>query len=140
MAELQVGLKHRESIKIDQSLLVPALPPIFSGMDDMPPVFATCYLVSFTEWTCIQALKPYYLPGQRSVGTYLSINHTAASTPGMTVTIEVELVELKGRLMQFKVTARDDKDIISEGTHGRALIDLAQFMAKVAEKAAGIQS
>jgi fluoroacetyl-CoA thioesterase len=138
MAELQVGLTHSESIKIDRSLLVPALPPIFSGMDDMPPVFATCYLVSFTEWTCIQALKPYYLPGQRSVGTYVNLNHIAVSTPGMTVTIEVELVELKGKLMQFKVTARDDKEIISEGFHGRALIDLAKFMAKAQEKAAGI--
>jgi fluoroacetyl-CoA thioesterase len=118
-------------------LLVPALPRVFTGMDEMPPVFATAYLISSTEWTCIQGLKPYYKPGQRTVGTYVDMNHIAATVSGMTVTVEVELVELKGKLMKFKVVARDDKEIISEGFHGRAFIDLDKFMVKVKEKAAG---
>jgi predicted thioesterase len=46
-------------------------------------------------------------------------------------------VELKGKLMKFKLLARDDKEIISQGFHGRAFIDLDKFMVKVREKAAG---
>jgi fluoroacetyl-CoA thioesterase len=140
MAELQAGFKHSERIIIDKTLLVPALPALFTGMEEMPPVFATAYLLASVEWTCIQGLKPYYQPGQRTVGTYADLKHIAATVAGMSVTVEVELVELKGKLMKFKVSARDDQEIIAEGFHGRAFIDLDKFMVNVEKKAARQQS
>ena len=132
---LEVGLKFSKSIKVDESLTVPHISPLLSGMDTMPPVFATAYLVAFTEWTCIQALKPYINAEQRTVGTHVNMNHTAATPIGMTITVEVELVELKGKLMQFKVTASDDKEIISEGMHGRAIIEYDKFISRIQQKA-----
>ncbi len=37
----------------------------------------------------------------------------------------------------FKVSAHDGTDLIGEGTHERALIDLARFEARVAAKQQG---
>ncbi|MDG3441364.1 hypothetical protein [Nitrospirillum amazonense] len=43
---LQPGLRHSESLTVDASMLVPALPAAFGGFHDMPPVFATALVVS----------------------------------------------------------------------------------------------
>ena len=137
-AKLEVGLKLSKSIKVDESLTVPHISPLFTGMDTMPPVFATAYLVAFIEWTCIQALKPYISAGQRTVGTHVNMSHIAATPIGMTVTVEVELAELTGKVMSFKVTACDDKEIISEGLHGRAIIEYDKFVGRIQQKATAL--
>jgi fluoroacetyl-CoA thioesterase len=48
----------------------------------------------------------------------------------MKATATIELVEIKGRILRFKVTCRDERDLISEGFHERALINTAKFMEK----------
>ena len=63
------------------------------------------------------------------------ISHLAATPIGMTVTAEVELVELRGRKLRFTVSCRDDADLIGEGFHERAVIDHPKFMARVSAKA-----
>jgi hypothetical protein len=57
--ELKAGLKHTQSMTVDESLTAPTASKAFAGFADTPPVFATAFLVGFTEWTCIEALKPY---------------------------------------------------------------------------------
>jgi fluoroacetyl-CoA thioesterase len=47
------------------------------------------------------------------------------------VTCDVELVEVEGRKLRFKVACRDDKGPIGEGFHERALIDMAKFLARL---------
>ena len=42
---------------------------------------------------------------------------------------------MDGRRLTFTVTAHDGTDLIGEGTHERALIDLGRFEAKVKAKA-----
>jgi predicted thioesterase len=39
--------------------------------------------------------------------------------------------------LTFKFRAFDENDVISEGTHERALINVERFAARVAAKAAG---
>jgi fluoroacetyl-CoA thioesterase len=53
----------------------------------------------------------------------------------MTVTVEVELVEVEGKRLRFKVEARDDKDVIGRGHHERFVIDEAKFLARLEVKA-----
>lgn len=127
-----VGLTHSATIRVTPELTVPALPAF--DLVDMPPVFATAYLVAFIETTCIAAMKPHLGPGQHSVGTRVDVSHLAATPVGMTVTAMVELVAVEGRKLRFKVSCRDEKDLIGEGLHERAVIDVAKFMARVAAK------
>ena len=134
MAEkLAIGLKLNNSTMVSAALTVPNLSAEFGDFKDMPPVFATPYLVAFIEYTCLTGLKPLLGAGERTVGTSISISHSAATPVGMKVFCEAELIELKGKLMQFKITCRDENQIISEGTHGRAIIDYEKFMSRLGQ-------
>jgi fluoroacetyl-CoA thioesterase len=132
-----VGLCHSATLLVDESLTVPEVSRHFAGFRDMPPVFATAFLVGFIEATCIEALAPWLDAGQGSVGTYVDISHVAATPAGMIVTAEVELIGVEGRSLHFRVSARDERDLIGEGEHRRAIIDRGRFIAKVQEKAGG---
>jgi fluoroacetyl-CoA thioesterase len=130
-----VGLRHSLTIRVDESLTVPRLAPAF-GFDDMPPVFATAYLVGFVEATCIDALKPYLADGEKTLGVHVDLSHSAATPVGLTVTAEVELVAAEGGRLRFRVECRDELDAICAGFHDRYLIDAAKFMERVQRKQA----
>jgi fluoroacetyl-CoA thioesterase len=126
-----VGLKHSQSLEVGPDLTVPAVSRHLAHFQDMPAVFATAFMVAFIEDTCVAALKPHFAPGQKSVGTRVDVSHLAATPVGRTVTCAVELVEVEGRKLKFKVACRDDKGPIGEGFHERALIDVAKFLARL---------
>ena len=109
---------------MDESLTVPSVAESHFAFSDMPPVFATAFLVGFVEWACIQMLKPYLAPAQRTVGVHVDLSHNAATPIGIKVTAEVELVERNDRKLRFKVIVRDDAEVISEGFHERYIIDV----------------
>lgn len=99
-------------------------------------VFATPEMVRLMERAAVNALAPHLAPGQQSVGTMVNVRHLAATPVGATVIAQAELVAVDGRRLTFRVSAHDGTETIGEGTHERALIDLARFEAKVAPKAA----
>ncbi len=98
-------------------------------------VFATPEMVRLMERAAVNALKPYLAPGQQSVGTMVHVRHLAATPLGATVTARARLIAVEGRRLTFEVSAHDGADLIGEGTHERALIDLARFEARVKAKA-----
>ena len=128
---LSVGLKHSQSVKVSADLTVPTVSRHLAHFQDMPPVFATAFLVAFIEDTCVAALRPHFTPGQKSVGTHVNVSHAAATPIGRTVTCDIELVEVEGRKLKFKVACRDDNGPIGEGFHERALIDLEKFLVRL---------
>jgi fluoroacetyl-CoA thioesterase len=101
----------------------------------MPKVFATGFMIVLMEWVCVQLITPHLDPGEGSLGTHVNVSHLAATPPGMTVTVDVELAEVDGRKLTFKVSAHDGADLIGEGTHGRAVVAWDKFNARVAQKA-----
>jgi fluoroacetyl-CoA thioesterase len=103
----------------------------------MPAVFATAQMIAFVEWTCVAALAPYLAPHQRTVGTRVDMSHLAATPIGMTVTADIELVEIDGRRLRFKASCRDEIDVIGEGFHERAIIDHDRFIQRLARKGRG---
>ena len=113
---------------------VPAQARHFDPHTEMPPVFATAQMIAFVEWTCVWAVAPYLAPEQRTVGTRVEMTHTAATPIGMTVTAEVELIEIRDRTLRFKVACRDEREPIGEGFHERTLVDNDRFMARLARK------
>ena len=137
MADLKVGLRHRKTIRVEPGLTVPEVSPAFGEFRDMPPVFATAYMVGFVEATCIEGMKPYLTTGQGSVGIHVDMSHAAATPVGMDVTAEVELVAVEGRRLRFRVECRDEKDVIGTGFHERFVIDVPKFLARVEAKARG---
>ena len=133
------GITQTLSLQVNDKLLVTAFAPHFSGFADLPPVFATAFMVGFMEWACIEALKPYLEDGQNTVGTHVYLSHVAPTPLGMPkeirVTAHVELVDVKDRTLRFRVDCYDECDLIGSGFHERTVIDTVRFMAKVHKKA-----
>jgi mannose-6-phosphate isomerase-like protein (cupin superfamily) len=64
------------------------------------------------------------------------VTHTAATPPGLTVTVRVRVEQVEGRRIAFRVSAHDGVDAVGEGTHQRVVNDPARFTAKALRKAA----
>jgi predicted thioesterase len=68
--------------------------------------------------------------GKFSIGLRLSHDR---STPGKGYFL-AEVTGVTDRRVQFRVEAWDEKEKIGEGAHERAIVNVARFAAKLAEK------
>ncbi|HEY9447708.1 MAG TPA: thioesterase family protein [Burkholderiales bacterium] len=132
---LKAGLKHSFSYKVPENKTVPYTYPESPIIAAMPKVFATGFMIVLMEWTCTQLLGEHLDPGEGSLGIHVDVSHLAATPPGMTVKVDVEVTEVDGRKITFKVSAHDGIDLIGEGRHERVVVAWDRFNAKVAEKA-----
>jgi fluoroacetyl-CoA thioesterase len=98
-------------------------------------VFSTPRMVGLMETAAVAALRGHLPEGSSSVGTELNIRHLAATPVGFEVTATAELMEVSGRRLTFRVSARDSVELVGEGTHVRAVIDAARFEQKARDKA-----
>ncbi len=132
---LKPGLKFEHKFVVPTSKTVPALYPEAEEFLEMPEVFATGFMVGFLEWACIKCINPHIdWPAEQTLGTHINVSHLAATPPGLEVTANVELVEVNGRRLVFRVEAHDGVDVISKGLHERVIVDKERFQAKVGEK------
>jgi fluoroacetyl-CoA thioesterase len=132
---LKPGLKHSFSYQVPENKTVPFTYPESPEIAAMPKVFATGFMIVLMEWTCLQLLAPHLDAGEGSLGIHVDVSHAAATPPGMTVTVEAEVIEVAGRKVTFKVHAHDGIDVIGEGRHQRAVVPWETFNYRVAEKA-----
>jgi fluoroacetyl-CoA thioesterase len=133
---LQPGLIFEFSFSIPENKTVPFLYPESPEFQVMPKVLATGFMVGLFEWACIRAINPHIdWPLEQSVVTDIKLSHTAATPPGLEVTVKGSLDKVEGRKLTFSLAADDGVDRISEGTHERFVIDAARFNRKVADKA-----
>ena len=132
---LKPGLTHRHSFKISNNQIVPRLYPESDLFLGMPHVFATGYMVGLLEWACIELLRSHIdWPAEQTLGTHVNFSHEAATLPGMTVTVDAELIKVEGRRLSFSVTAHDGLDTISKGTHERVVIQKTRFLKGLERK------
>ena len=133
--DLKPGLRSRFSYTVSPEKTVPFVYREFEEFQQMPAVFATAFLVGLMEGTCQKAIVPYLdWPREQSLGTLVNFTHLAATPPGMTITVEAEVIAVEGRVVRFKARAHDGRDLISEGTHERVVIDAERFLRKMAQK------
>jgi len=133
---LKPGLTYTHRFTVTESKTVPAIYPESDIIAGMPRVFATGFMVGLLEWACIELMRPHLDPGEGSLGVHIDVSHSAATPPGMEVTVEARLEKVDGRKLEFSVVARDPYDEIGRGTHRRAVVIEDKFKARVAEKAA----
>lgn len=103
------------------------------------PVFGTPFMAAMMENAACVCLQSFLEDGQGSVGTHLDISHDAPTPIGMKVWAEAEItgVSENSRMVQFKVTAWDEKGPIGKGIHTRAVIQNDRFLAKCNAKLEG---
>ena len=103
-------------------------------------VLGTPWLILHMEITARNAVKPYLLDGQDTVGTQVNVAHLAATPLGMQARFYAEVLSVDERRVLFKVEAYDEKEKIGEGTHERFIVDVARFATRVQAKKAETNS
>ena len=97
-------------------------------------VLSTPHMIGYMERTCRDTVLPLLDSGHDTVGTHVDVWHLAAAPTGMSVTFTAEVTAIENRRIQFRVEAWDEKEKIGEGTHERAIINVARFATRLAEK------
>ncbi len=94
-------------------------------------VLGTPVMIGLMENAAWQLVQPELPEGESTVGTLVNVRHLAATPLGGHVVATAELVEIDDRRLVFRVSARDDTQIIGEGTHERFRIVLDRFLARL---------
>ena len=131
-----IGSRHTWSTEVRPEHTVPALPIASPGLDRMPPVLATPMLVGMAECACAIHLATLAGPDVFSLGSEVTIAHTAATPVGFTVTLTTELLAVDGRSVTFAFTAHDGIDAAGAGRHTRIIVGRERFAERLAEKRA----
>jgi len=92
-------------------------------------VFSTPMMIALMEEAACKALQ--LEEGQTSVGTYIAVEHKAASGLGDEIIASAKVTETEGRKITFTVKANSGDTEIGEGTHIRYIVDAERFMSKV---------
>ena len=102
------------------------------------PVLSTPCAVGFFEMACKELVDSHLKKGQSTVGSSVSIKHTAATPVGMNATFSVEVTAIDGRRVRFHGIGTDEVEQFAEAEHERFVIDYDRFMQRVSSKATKI--
>jgi predicted thioesterase len=102
--------------------------------DRMPAVFATPWLVAHLEYAARRAIDPCLDAHERSVGTFVEIEHLAPVPEGFTVVCRARVIHADGPVVTFQVDAHDGVEPVARGIHKRRVIDADRFARRVARK------
>ncbi len=111
-------------------------------------VLATPQMVLLMEWAGVAAVDHLLPEGYCTVGHRLDVRHLAPTPVGFEVRATAELVEVDGRRLIFRVEVYEqaadqahsqptgEEQLVGEGTHERAIINMQRFGERVAGKLA----
>lgn len=97
-------------------------------------VLATPEMVRMLERAAVMAVDHLLPDGYRTVGVRIDVTHKAPTPMGMRVTARAELIAVDGRRLTFRVIAQDEREVVGDGIHERAIIALDRFARKIEEK------
>jgi predicted thioesterase len=128
MHNIKIGatLEHQLLVTTDVAIS-------FLEMDEAR-VLATPQMIRYMEWTSRNLVLPLLETGYDTVGTKVNISHLAAAPIGSVVTFISGIIAVEERRVLFQVTANTEEQLIGEGTHERAIINVAKFAARLAAK------
>jgi predicted thioesterase len=99
-------------------------------------VLATPVMINVIEAAALAAVERLLPAGHQSLGTVLNVRHIAATPVGMRVTATATVQRVEGRTIYFAVEARDERELIGDGTHERVVVNVAKFDQRVQRKLA----
>ena len=129
-AALKPGLTGRTELVVGEEHTAPR---VGSGKVH---VLATPVMINLFEAAALGAIEHLLPPGHQSLGTLLNVRHIAATPVGMKVFALARTTKIEGRNVSFLLEARDEKELIGDGTHERVVVNVAKFDQRVARKLA----
>jgi predicted thioesterase len=111
-------------------------------------VLATPYMVLLMEMAGVAAVDFLLPEGYCTVGAHIDVSHLAPTPVGYEIRVTAELIEVDGKRLSFRVKAYEgpfDPDggggqLVGEGVHQRAIINVQRFGERVAQKLAEAHS
>jgi fluoroacetyl-CoA thioesterase len=97
-------------------------------------VLATPVMINLIEAAALAAVEHLLPAGYQSLGTHLDVRHIAATPVGIRVHAMAEVVSVDGRTIRFSVAARDEVELIGDGTHERVVVNVAKFDQRLQRK------
>jgi fluoroacetyl-CoA thioesterase len=126
---LRPGISQVKRIAIDRDRTI-------GFMGEEGRVYSTPSLIRDIEHACRDLILEHADPGEDSVGMEVSLRHLAPTLPGMNVEISVTVSAVDRRRIAFEVSAKDELEPISAGTHTRFVVDKAKTVERLKAKAA----
>jgi predicted thioesterase len=127
---ISVGAKREEKVLVTNENAIS-----FLGLEEAR-VLATPQMILHMERTCRNLVLPMLEPGHDTVGTHVDVYHLAAAPIGSAVRFLAELTAATERRVNFRVEAWNEQEKVGEGTHERAIVNVAKFATRVARKKA----
>lgn len=100
-------------------------------------VLATPVMINMIEAAALAAVEHLLPAGHQSLGIHLDVRHFAATPVGLKLSATAEVTAVEGRTITFRVEARDEREVIGDGTHQRVIVNVARFDARVQRKLGG---
>jgi fluoroacetyl-CoA thioesterase len=126
---LRPGVSRTSRVTIDRDRTI-------GFMGEEARVYATPRLISDIEMTCRTLMIEHCDEGEDSVGVEVALKHLAATLMGSTVEIIVTVTAVDRRKVVFDVSAKDEIDQISAGTHTRFVVNLDKRVEALRAKTA----
>jgi fluoroacetyl-CoA thioesterase len=123
-----LGMRGEATIIVDPSHTASAL-----GSGNVPTL-GTPALVALIERAAVNAIRRGLDDGEESVGTGISVRHTAPTPIGKRVRAEVVVSAVYDRTITFDVRASDPAAAIAEGTHERVIVNREDFVWRAASR------
>lgn len=96
------------------------------------PVLATPRLLAWLEAATCAVLEPVVGEGRTSVGTRVSLEHSAPSPVGAEVVVVADPSHADGRLHRFRVSARHtDGRVVATGEVTRVVVDADRVLGRL---------
>ena len=125
---LKIGLSGSASIVVGPEHTAPR---VGSGS---VAVLATPVMINVIEAAALACVEDLLPEGHQSLGIHLDVRHFAATPVGMRLTATAELTGVEGRTLTFRVEARDDREVVGDGTHQRVAVNVTKFDERVQKK------
>ena len=129
-AKVEIGRSYRSQTRVEEWMTAEKAGN--KGVD----VLATPILLQLIEEAAVQCLGPLIGADEVSLGAYIDLTHMAPTPVGFIVRVEVEVIGVDGRRVNFAVAAFDEREKIAEGMHERYIIERAKFLANLEDKLA----
>lgn len=122
---LTKGLTYTSKTTVNESNTAKAI-----GSGDMD-VLATPAMMALMENAAMLCVAPYLSAGSTTVGSMISSSHTKPSAIGAHIEATAELIEIENRKLTFRIEAKENNNLIGEGTHIRYIVDRERFLNKL---------
>lgn len=126
--KIEVGRSYQRQTRVEEWMTAEKAGN--AGVD----VLSTPMLLQLVEEAAMQCIAPALDPDEISLGTHVDLAHLAATPVGLIIRIEVEVLKVDGRRIEFAFAAFDEREKIGEGTHERYITSREKFRERLDEK------